>query len=747
MRLQTQDSPIQRHNVTEPARHASIEMNAAAFDVLSSAIYTNKPMAVIRELCCNALDSHLAAKQDRPFEVYLPSQINPDFVVKDFGLGLSDEAILSLYMTYFHSNKRLTDELIGGFGLGSKSPLAYTDSFVVISTYNGHRRTYSVFKDETGTPSVQRMDEELTDEHNGLEVRVSVASHDFYLFQSTAQQLLAYFPPGAVICPSHPNTVVPVDYSAKQDKWGLRKHDLHSGIRAIVGPVAYRIDLSVFNSEFFRQEVGSSIYELDAKPYDLFFDVGDVSVAVSRESLQMNDKTKKAILDHIILARKEEVAAYLTKLKRAPDIFRRLQTFSEMTALSIASTPGVKDFIRTEFNIDITDTNRILPWFNFSRLVVSSRTSESFSTRHETMYQWLGGVSLSSLRDKSSASGTIQAPIFIYKDENLRGSYANFLANNEELRPYIETPYGVVFVTPLNDSDKASFEWFRDHYFPSVVRLSDLINERPARRWSSSKSSAQKAAYPRAVTNQPPSPYAAKHYFMPYIAQNGSIATAPMSDPLDPNGAYCFVTREELFRSVSDHGKYTNAIVSDSLFRKTTLRGAQLVGVYSNPPKMVRNLITGFRPLSYYLDSIQESLLHDQKYQIARSTISRYIKAAQTSSLPIPHPDRLSYATNSLLGQFPTFQKLLRMVNQVDSVSRRVAKYRAAYDTHLELDVNTYQDRPATFLERFATYYAKYPLLYLIASRKLQFNSFYGGLQLEEFAILSLMLQQENINV
>ena len=36
-------------------------------------------------------------------------------------------------MNWFSSTKRNTDEFIGGWGLGSKSPLAYQDYFFIIT--------------------------------------------------------------------------------------------------------------------------------------------------------------------------------------------------------------------------------------------------------------------------------------------------------------------------------------------------------------------------------------------------------------------------------------------------------------------------------------------------------------------------------------------------------------------------------------------------------------------------------------
>lgn len=50
-----------------------IKTSNVAFDILSSGLYANKIRAVIRELSCNAVDSHIAAgKSNTPFLVRLP---------------------------------------------------------------------------------------------------------------------------------------------------------------------------------------------------------------------------------------------------------------------------------------------------------------------------------------------------------------------------------------------------------------------------------------------------------------------------------------------------------------------------------------------------------------------------------------------------------------------------------------------------------------------------------------------------
>ena len=76
-----------------------IRNSAKAFNILSSGLYANKIKAIIRELSCNAVDSHVAAGNDQPFEVHLPSTLEPWFSIRDFGTGLNHEQVTNIYTT------------------------------------------------------------------------------------------------------------------------------------------------------------------------------------------------------------------------------------------------------------------------------------------------------------------------------------------------------------------------------------------------------------------------------------------------------------------------------------------------------------------------------------------------------------------------------------------------------------------------------------------------------------------------
>lgn len=303
MRLESKDRNVTTSNVQSTSQ-ARILLNSTAVDVLSSSIYTDKPLAVVRELCANAYDAHIkAGTTDIPFRVTLPSSLNHNFVVADSGVGLSEEAMYELYLTYFDSDKRATNELTGGLGLGSKSPLAYIDQFTVQSIYRGERKTYAVFKDQDGMPQITCIDTAATDEHPGLRVTVPVRAEDGHKFASAARRVLAFFPEGSFTGVSVPplKSLVQGDGYRVIDKSSISfSHANPSFVQ--MGNMAYTLDLQKVIDTGNEQEPADLLFWVDTLertyPPPLFvfdFEIGDLSVQASREGLSYDRRTVQAI--------------------------------------------------------------------------------------------------------------------------------------------------------------------------------------------------------------------------------------------------------------------------------------------------------------------------------------------------------------------------------------------------------------------------------------------------------------------
>lgn len=164
---------------------------------ISENLYKKPERAILQELGSNAFDSHVRAAQKRPFEVTLPSALNPVLIIQDWGTGMSKTDIKKMFSKVGGSDKRETNAERGGYGLGSKSPLAITPSFSFISIKDGEKHTVAVIRDDDGIPDFKFVGYEKTDEPNGVTVCVPV--RDINAMQEAADNLYITYPQGSVL--------------------------------------------------------------------------------------------------------------------------------------------------------------------------------------------------------------------------------------------------------------------------------------------------------------------------------------------------------------------------------------------------------------------------------------------------------------------------------------------------------------------------------------------------------------------
>lgn len=263
-----------------------IKASAQAFQILSSGLYSNKIQAIIRELACNAADAHAAAgTTDTPFVVQLPHSLNDQFRIRDFGTGLCDEDVLELYTTYFGSNKQDSDDFTGCFGLGSKSPFAYTDSFTVESFFHGTKSTFTAFIAEGGFPNIAKVSSEATEEANGLAVSFHVQDYDAWKFEAEAGYVFSFFQvPYKVVggtstfCLRYPFGQYEPILSGKN--WALYEKGIPTDF-VVMGNVAYLVP-PAYSLPKLNRYTQSAIAWLP---------VGSLDVTPSRESLSMTQRT------------------------------------------------------------------------------------------------------------------------------------------------------------------------------------------------------------------------------------------------------------------------------------------------------------------------------------------------------------------------------------------------------------------------------------------------------------------------
>lgn len=271
-----------------------IELNAHAYSVLSKGMYSDPYRAIIRELCCNAMDSHImAGRPDVPFEVYLPNTMSPTFKVRDFGTGLSEVDMDRIYSSFFTSSKQNDNRQTGCFGLGSKTPWAYTQKFTAISYYNGTRIHYVNIIGTVGKPQLVKMAENPTTEPNGLEVSFSVLPKDFHRFVQAARVVLRPFAIKPLVKGQGEFTILPYTKTlASGPGWSVHESDGTGLSFAVMGNVEYPLGLEHHN-------FSPNVIKLLRVPLVAEFPLGSFEMTPSRESIQWTEYTTKAINDRL----------------------------------------------------------------------------------------------------------------------------------------------------------------------------------------------------------------------------------------------------------------------------------------------------------------------------------------------------------------------------------------------------------------------------------------------------------------
>lgn len=275
----------------------SITASPKVFKILSSDLYTNKIRAVVRELITNMIDAHALNGNPEKFIIQVPGRLDPRFVCRDFGPGMSDFDIQGddnspgLYNSYFSSSKAESNDFIGGFGLGSKSPFSYTDTFSITSYHKGEIRGYVAYMDGDGPQIKPTFVKEMgPNDKTGIEIVVPVEEKDFRNFAYEVSYIMRPFKDLAIINGLDRE----IDYFPDfDDYYGVNPERYwpdRGGLYAIYGGIVYPIDGVIKDRNWLsiRNEVNY-----------IKFPMGSLDIAPSREALSLDDRTRKNIIERV----------------------------------------------------------------------------------------------------------------------------------------------------------------------------------------------------------------------------------------------------------------------------------------------------------------------------------------------------------------------------------------------------------------------------------------------------------------
>lgn len=317
---------------TQETAQFKIAPNGKAFRVLIDSIYANKIRAIIRELCTNAYDAHVEAGcADRPFDLALPTLFYPEFRVRDYGVSMSHEDIMGLYSTIFESTKDQDNVAVGKFGLGSKTPFAYTDTFTVTAFKDGVKRLYTAYLRPDGVPEITLMLTENTAEERGLEVSFPVDSDDTAYFALEACELME----GFEVKPNDVNNTGAWEKLLSEDnapilegkRWKIRNGNrnlLYKGLTVRQGCVLYPVDASSIS--------GLSERAANLCRADIVIDVpmGEVEVTASRDALSYDEYTQANLRARIEHVTNEVFAALGKEIHEQPTYAKACEKYAEI---------------------------------------------------------------------------------------------------------------------------------------------------------------------------------------------------------------------------------------------------------------------------------------------------------------------------------------------------------------------------------------------------------------------------------
>lgn len=298
MKIQHAESHVVGSSGLSQTKEFSIRTSAHAFKLLSSGLYSDKVSAVLREIGCNAADAHVAAgKSHIPFEVKLPNAIDPQFYIKDQGPGLSHDDVMGLYTTYFASTKQDSNDYTGAFGLGSKSPFSYTDSFTITSCHGGYRRIYSAFIGKEGSPNIALLSESRSlSNETGITISFPVKKEHFQEFANKAQNIFQYFAVHPTIIAGQ--QIKPLEFDLDNTTYAFLKNtdDYNRKNFIQMGNVHYPLGISALNLDY-NNTLFQALQYSSCRKLLLRFPMGALQVAANREEIQYDVKTQKVIAD------------------------------------------------------------------------------------------------------------------------------------------------------------------------------------------------------------------------------------------------------------------------------------------------------------------------------------------------------------------------------------------------------------------------------------------------------------------
>ena len=367
MKFEYSNRPVAVEGNIESSEFGATKENLPfLLNMLQTTLYSDKPLAVCREYITNAWDAHVdAGIPDTPIQITMPTSFSPVLKIRDFGKGLSKNDVFYHYTSYGDSGKRHTDDMVGGFGLGSKSAFCYVPSFTVISYHDGVKMTFNAQIEEKKTTMNHLMDLDEPTEESGMEIQISVKSYDIYSFRETLVSLLRFHKP----VPTFTNNTYVLEEISKEIKvllegsnWKIVSPDYGIGNTVVLGNVPYSFNTSNFDFTF--RDRFSQFGDLK---FILFLKPNTLNVSLNREVLEYTDKTKANLQSTIEEAMREYEIEFTRKFDTMDSVYNAKKFMYTFRDNRVNLKPVVDGYTIKNTDIDLSNLKfESREWLNYN---------------------------------------------------------------------------------------------------------------------------------------------------------------------------------------------------------------------------------------------------------------------------------------------------------------------------------------------------------------------------------------------
>lgn len=328
-----------------------IEINSIAVKNMID-MYSDKELAVVRELLTNAWDSHIASNNtDKAIDVDLFYTNENIFRIRDYGTGISKED-MKKYCTIFHSSKRDTNTQTGCFGVGSKVPFAIVDNYIVHTYYEGKKYSYLMSLSDV-LPKFVLLSEIDTNEPNGLEIEIEIPNdgknnHKYRIIESI-NRFNAFSGVELNILSSNSVKKPEIIYETENFKM-FHSYDYNNGVYILYGNNYYNLPKNIVFYHDIESEINKStgIYSNTLKCVrDSLLGIytksiikiplsAGLTITPSRENIEQTDRNKDIILEYITKA-KEQILN---------DDFKKIEVYNKNGIIITDYTVRLKEILK-----------------------------------------------------------------------------------------------------------------------------------------------------------------------------------------------------------------------------------------------------------------------------------------------------------------------------------------------------------------------------------------------------------------